>query len=166
MDSKNKAAVKYVNLVTREVTTTLHGGLNSPNALTYDPTRKNLLITDEYFILKYNLRIHNLNVLTGRRILGHSDGDLSTASFHYRIEIFALTQDIILVADTDNNRLRVIDIESNTVASICTGSACIVDADVDKRALNDAHSLLLLDAALYVGQLYAMTLPGNIMLIS
>lgn len=149
-------AVRYVNLMTREVSTLINKGLDYPAGIAYDKTRENLLITDNHSILKYNLLTNSLTLLSGSNTAGCLDGDLSAARFDHPKEILALDNSNILVADDGNNRIRVIDTESNSVTSICTGAIATVEGYNDTCHLRNPYSLILLDGALYVGQYKAI----------
>lgn len=156
-------AVRYVNLITREVSTLLVDHLNNPLTVTYDFTREDLLIVDSHRVLRYNLCTQSLTVLSDTTKAGYSEGELSLpVKFNYPIEVLALSGSIILVVDRGNDRLRVINTTSVTGSSICTGHDYTIDGDIDKCALRSPKCLLLLDGVLYVGQYQAVrALPGT-----
>lgn len=152
-------AIRYVNLATINVTTLPNlRFLLGPAGMSYDSTGDNLLITNNYNIIRYSLQTHSVTVIAGTR---SKNGDLSSIPFQSPRDILILTKNIFLVADDKNHVIRVLDMELSTFASLCNGSAGTVNGNVDRCELHRPYSLLLLDGFLYVGQNQAIRrMPG------
>lgn len=152
---KYNDALKYVDLISKEVTTLLEGGLYYPRGLTYDMKRENLLITDSHFIIRFDLRDHSPTGFAGSRGPGVTGDDLSTAKFSRPYEIILLGNNL-LIADQGNNRLRAIwiypDTDDTSVSSVCPSPSAMRDRDNATCTILRPYSLLYLNGFLYVGQ--------------
>ena len=58
----------------------------------------------------------------------------------------------LLVTDSDNNRLRILDRQSNMTYSLCTGDLAHTDGDMESCTLSWPHSLMVSGDSLYIGE--------------
>jgi hypothetical protein len=153
--------VRLVDLVTKIASTLIRrgAGLYNPLGLMFDHG-KNLIITNLHYISQYNLQSGALVNLTGSLSDGFSDGPLSQAKFYVPLELLSLTESIILVTDDINKRVRLINMATGTVSSICTGATGTVDGSTNVCQLRSSASLLVKHGLIYIGEYTAIrTLP-------
>lgn len=132
-------------------TTPIRSGLSSPHCLAMDRNEEFLFFTDLHR-LGILVIFDELRILTGDHSPGYMNGELSEAKFSNPCGIIPLSPALILVADSNNNRLRLIDIEHNVVSSMCTGSDTDVDGEALNCTVNQPRSLVLKDGVVFVGQ--------------
>lgn len=151
-DSDNDA-IREIDIKKKTTKTLVRKGLKRPMGITFDSTKRNLLITNLHYLSKYHFGTKIVTKLTGSKTKGFADGALDEAMFESPSDAIFLTKNVILVADQHNHRLRVIDIDKNSVSSICTGFDA-VDADGSIRTCKttDPSSLLAHDGFIYIGQ--------------
>lgn len=105
---------------------------------------KVLYLTLSVVILKYHTKTNKIEWL-GDELHGHEgkDSTIQKSSFNGLKGILLLDSGrTLLVADESNNRLRVIDLQSMAVTSICTDSPGSVGSSVDQCTLNQPRALL------------------------
>ena len=129
-------------MITRITTTLINSGLNDPQGITYDTRGDNLLITNNHYMSKHQLTSRILSVLSGTRTRGYGDGKL----FYSPRDLISLSNTLTLVADTYNNRLRLLDTQADLVTTVCRD-----DSDQSCR-VNRPFSLLRVEYLIYVGQ--------------
>ena len=104
--------------------TTAYDGfpLTSPKGMAID--QENPLVI--YVVISHGLVM--LNLLSGHAVTlnaaasaGFGDGQLETSKFNSPRSILQVSASSFLLTDTGNNRLRIMDVENETVSSICTG---------------------------------------------
>lgn len=150
-DKKNNA-LRVFCLVSRITETISHSGLNFPTGIAYDIQGEYLLITNRHYTSKYSLKSRSLTNLTGGIYPGYKDGPLCSAKYYELKAIIFITSTLFLVADRHNNRLRFIDIEQDSVSSICTGEETTRDASARDCSFDKPHALLLKKNLIYIGQ--------------
>ena len=100
-----------------------------------------------------------MNVI-GSTSLGFADGDVSDVRFYRPRELVFLSDDLRLIADGYNHRLRLLNTTSGTVSSICSGSGSTTDGPALTCGLSYPVSLMVHDGLIYVGQRDAIsTIP-------
>lgn len=154
-DSFNNA-VRVVDMTSR-VTTTLissSSGLSSPTGIAFDYLGENLLISSVFRISKYNMKSHTLTNLTGGLHGGFQNGTLAEARFDHLAELTLLAPGIWLTADEYNKNYRVVNVNQNSVGSICPNLATTLnlpDSLVACYFVNSPMSLLAHDGIAYLG---------------
>lgn len=150
------SAIRYVDLLTKYVSTLLSTGLHYPTGIAYDSCKENLLITNEHYISKYNNETGNHTILTGTTERGRGSWDdpisLVNASYRYPYDLLPLTDTLLLVSDQFNNWLRLIDFENDIVYPICTGNQGSKYGTASTCWLHSNAALLLVGDTLYIGQ--------------
>lgn len=154
--SSGNNALCSVNIDTRYVTTLVSNNLPYPSAMSFDWARTSIRLSVEHSIANYAIRDGVVTSTTGWVDPGLSDGALATARFSDPREIAQLSENIFLIADKDNHLLRIVDLQSETITSICSGLKETTDGDTNDCALNYPLSFLYTNGSLYVGQAYAI----------
>ena len=155
-------AVRQVNILTRITETLIRraAGLNNPTGITYDPLGQYLAISNRHFIADKRNGSEALVNVVGSSSSGFADGDASDVKFNCPRELVFLSDDLRLIADEGNNRLRVLNTASGSVSSVCSGSYSTVDGTALTCGLYYPHSLMVQDGLIYVGQYLAIrTIP-------
>ena len=100
-------------------------------------------------LLSYQTRA--FSVIAGSGQLGFKDGSFNQMQFYYPYSIEFLNSHTLLVSDSDNNRLRVLDLITNTSSSICSGEEGHADGNLSTCSLVGPWGLLILTDTVYVG---------------
>ena len=89
------------------------------------------------------------NKLTTTTDVGYRDGDFSTAQFNHPYEIQQVRDGLFLVADNNNQRMRLLDMINKKVLPVCIGSTtnCTTSTDLSIYP----SSLLISNNTVYVG---------------
>lgn len=155
---QGNGVIREVNTITSETTTWvgMSAGLTTPMRVAFDFVGKNLLITDSNHIKEYDIDRQNSSIFTGGGSGSFSDGTLSEAKFNNPRAIIPLSESITLVADNFNQRIRIVNTETDTVTSICTGSAGSSNGDTSQCTLNGPYGLLVKDGYVFIGQTQAI----------
>lgn len=164
LDSFN-LAIRQVDLLTRKAATIVDSAdLWFPARIAFD-REENLLITNQHYISDYNFFTGTAYVISGRTRAGNKDGTLNTARFNNPKDLISLYNGIILLADSGNHQLRLVDRANNFVYSI-SNSNPIIKHDNSAR-LTFPTSLLATDQLIYVGQRHdIMSLPCKCKIIT
>lgn len=156
-------AVRQIDLITRNVQTliTPPAGLTYPSGLTFDQSGENLIITNNHFIGEKNSGSRSLVNIIGRGLGGFKDGSLTEAVFRSPRELAFLSDKVALLADRDNGRVRVLNLEADFVFSICDGAGYRPrNGPIQTCQTYRPSSILVTDGLIYVGQDGAIrTLP-------
>ncbi|NBO71901.1 hypothetical protein EBV26_15705, partial [bacterium] len=111
-------------------------------------------------IYKVNLLFGQLSIYTGQGKLGFLDGNSSTALFNGAAGFMVSTNGKLYVADTGNNRIRVVDTDGSTTTLAGTGATGYVDTSPSVTAATsqfNAPNDVAIDSA---GNLYVID-TGN-----
>ena len=152
---EGSSIVRQVNLRTGFTKTLVSRSsrLRFPLGMVADFSGRELLITTRTGISGYNARLQRLRIIAGKKDrLGYSDKSLRRSFFRWPRAVVQLSDDIILVADTDNNRLRVLNMANDTVSSICTGREKTKNTIATNCGLERPDSLLVEGEKIYIGQ--------------
>lgn len=90
---------------------------------------------------------------SGDNRFGSLDSTLSLSRYNYLqgLVVFRIESDILIVADSRNNKLRKIPSKGN-VSSICTGAERYQDGDINSCGLYRPFSLMVMNGMLYIGE--------------
>lgn len=153
-------AVRLVEVITRRTETLINIGLYGPRGISLDENGENLYIANFNYINKYNMESQALTDVAGNGSNGYGDGRLHEAQFSNLRHLIGLSDNLLLVVDGNNLRLRLIDIENDSVTSICNGEKKTEDGTQKSCSLNDPFSLVLGESQIYIGEIRAIrTLP-------
>lgn len=129
--------------------------LRFPNAVLADETDNRLFIVDSN---------HNRIVISNlagavQDVIGNGqpawqDGDYATASFYHPQGITLAGDNTLYVADTENQRLRRVDLQARTVTTVAgTGEQFVLQADAGpalQSRLNSPWAVLYVDGRVYI----------------
>ena len=141
-DYSNKA-VRTVDVMSQFVGTFVKSdSLQYIRSITQDQTRGDLYVTvpQAVYRITYTQRIVSM---IARRTDSFSckDSTLLDSLFDWPYELIFITPHTLLVADKDNKKLRLVDMNSDNVRTLSV-----------RNSLNNPNSLLLTNNSLYVGQ--------------
>ena len=147
-------AVRHVDINTRVVSTFYKGALNYPLGITQDFSSGDLYMTTFSAVYHLNYHSKDLTLITGSPTQhGYRDGDFSVSLFYYPNELLLIdNMRKLLVTDYNNNRLRILDRQSNTTYSLCTGARGHIDGDMDSCSLYWPRSLMVSGDSLFIGE--------------
>ncbi|MCB9642807.1 MAG: hypothetical protein H6728_06985 [Myxococcales bacterium] len=151
--------------------TALNAQLYRPSGLSLNAQGELLIIdTENKRIRKLGLNTGTVTTLTGDDPRGYVDGPVGTAKFN---RVSAMTSDpttgIIYVADTENHRIRKVDLQGNTTTLSGTGQAGYLDGDSATARFSSPRGIYfsLRDRILYVSdarnhRIRKVDLQGNV----
>ena len=121
---------KIRRLNSTHLTTVFDGSpMNTPKGMIIHPqTPLQLYVLVDNGIVKLNLlTLHAIKLNTADN-RGFRDGVLATAKFSIPQSIILMTPNSFLLSDYANDRLRIWDMENDTVSSICTGKYLLLNS--------------------------------------
>ena len=151
-DSGNNA-IRIVDLEKLVVSTLYKSdeNLRQPVGMIWDNSTNTLIVSGNYYLKRLSIRSLDLTTLSGST-KGDLDGTLEEAKYGLLDgEIITLTSNVYLLADRHNNKVRMIDVVNNKVATICS-----TEDDSSTRLIPSCKpeypaALLLFNQTLYVG---------------
>ena len=143
-------ALRSVDVTSATVSTVIKTGFNYPRGLTWYNGR--LLVCNQNYISEIIWSFDGTasnNILTGYTTGGYKDGDFTGAKFSYPFDIHKWRDDLFLVADQSNSRLRLLDMTNRKVLPVCIGSTTSCTTSTSLSAY--PRSLLVINGTVYVG---------------
>ena len=147
----HSGSLKTVNIVRKHVSTMYRSSYSLRNLL-QDPSTGNIYVAFEQGLGLYDYQGNTFSIITGSRTTGFEDGEFSQLRFFYPQGLVFLSRSTLLVVDHFNDRLRVLDLTTNTSSSICSGVRGHSDGDLSSCQLDRPWSLLKVNDTVYVGQ--------------
>lgn len=152
---RHNRAVRHVDIKSTLVSTFYNDAtLNEAFGITQEVSSGNLYLTTLTAVYQLHYLAKQLTLIAGSPTKrGYGDGSFSASLFSYITEPM-LTDNgrKLLLANEDNNRLRVLDLESNTTFSLCAGTRGHKDGDMDSCTLDTPHSLMVSGHSLFIGE--------------
>ena len=152
-NNRGDVLIRVFDLTQRTVSTLINlrnaGFMGFARNIALDPSEQNIYVSSHSMLAKVNLDTKTYTAVTPTTFdRGFKDGPLSTAAVSSPSEIIFLNDNTILISDELNQRLRVIDLKTSTISSICSPSnpSGSRGADGDIRSCTFAFSL---EALLY-----------------
>lgn len=149
-DGRGKS-LSYLSESDKNVTT-LHIGINSYRYMCQQQTTGDIFVTYSLGVDFFNYRENTMLNLVQSSMREFADGMFHQVKFNNLLAIVLLTENTLLVADSDNNRLRILDLSTNTSTSICSGTFGQVDGNLSDCSLVGPWSLLIWQNTLYIGE--------------
>lgn len=152
----DKSNIRHINKLSinnpRPVTTFFRStsALSSIRNIAQDPITGDMFITAQSTIMKLTYDSKSIISLAGG--LGFRDCDFSYSLFNSLKDILIIDNNKLMVVDTNNYRLRLMDLDGETVTSFCSGVPGHSNGDMKTCKLHIAYSLMVLNDSLYVGQ--------------
>lgn len=150
--------IRQIDIITLRTTTFIDqaAGLHLPLGIAYNRKKDHLLFSgNNKIISSYNLQSNSHSLIAGSTV-GFSDGSLSEAKFSNPRELIALSDTVIIITDSKNHRLRVIDTTLNSTFSICTGTEATKNGPVESCETNYPAAVIIRDGVIYIGQIGAI----------
>ncbi len=154
-----------------EASTAMQRPLAFPGKIIADPAGKRLFISDtnHHRIVVLSLPDHHVDVVIGSGEESDQDGDYSQAAFR-QPQGMALRGDTLYVADTENHRIRAVDLKSKTVTTIAgTGKQAfqLTGGKAMATPLNSPWDLTAVGDTLYIAmagnhQIWALNLTDGL----
>ena len=125
-----------------------------PRGMTLDKVSGVIYVTVRHGIVRMYLdRDVTERLFSSETRAGFRDGDFSVAHFNHPTGIAILPDDdILLVADTKNHRVRIVDLRTRVVYSICTGQPGNGPGNFDECYLYEPEAVTAIDSEVYIGQ--------------
>ena len=100
-------------------------------------------------------------VISGSASSGFQDGPFSEVQFFSPVALSFLNNHTLLVSDKYNDRLRVLNLITNTSSSICSGEHGYADGDFSICSLVSPRGLLTLTDTVYIGSQRIRRIEGK-----
>ena len=150
----------YTNYHGYQYVTTFYrstSSLQNPTGITQEHTSGDLFITTQaryVYKLAYSSKAQTL--LSGTASSGFQDGFFCQTLFYAPYELLLLRPHKLLIADSHNHRLRVLDLNSLMTSSLCSGTSGTVDGNLTACTLQYPYSLAVINDSLFIGQYQAI----------
>lgn len=118
-DSINKS-IRKIDLFQNKVSTFKQLD-QSPRSITIRRDSLKMYVTTRSQLIEITMSDGLINYIINSAEAGFNDGSLASAQISNPAAILQFKRDLYLLADTDNNRLRIVDIANNRTSSVCTG---------------------------------------------
>lgn len=153
-DSDNHA-LRMINMADAVCSTVISKklrGIFYPKGLSLDWRKKKLLIANDHFISSVDVQNYDIDVIAGTSssTFGFKDADTKNSMFSDPHGVISLSENITVIADHDNYRIRVVDLIQKNVYSICSGYPSTEEGDVAACGLMNPNDLLYWNSYLYV----------------
>lgn len=136
--------------------------LSNPHGLTQHPTSGDLYISVHHSIVTYHYSQKVLTILTGSGHPSFQDGRFSEAAFYYPAAVLLLLEaNQLIVSDNTNYRLRILDLDTSTTSSICSGVYGQVDGNLRTCQLLEVAAVTVIDGVLYIGESKSIRFIGR-----
>ena len=135
-------SLKTVNIVSKHASTIYYDSSYGLKYLLQDPATGNIYVTFNHGVGLYIYQSNTFSIITGSTSSGFVEGELSQLRIEYPAGLVFLSRGTLLVADMNNNGLRVLDLTTNSSSSICTGVGGHSDGDASSCQLTQPWSLL------------------------
>ena len=146
-------SLKKINVASKHVSTIFKDSSYRLSALLQDPSTGNIYVTFAHGLGLIDHESLSFSVIAGSSSQhGFEDGAISQMRFHIPGEIAFLCPQNLLIADSFNHRLRVLDLITNTSSSICSGVGAHLDGDLSSCQLSLPQSLLTVNDVIFVGE--------------
>ena len=160
---RNNHAVRLVNTNYAsgyQYVTTFYRSTNSlqyPTGITQEYASGDLFITTHsHYVYKLAYSSKALTILSGTGSGGFQDGFSCQTRFSYPYEPLLIGRHTLLIADSSNYRLRVLDLNSLTTGSLCSGTGGTVDGNLTACSTYYPRSLAVVNDSLFIGQFKAI----------
>lgn len=152
VSDRGNNALRAVSLLFGNVSTIpLASQLKFPLFAMLDDSRNALFVSSRYQLNQINLFDYTVDNVTGDGTYGDSDGWFDRATFKDVRGIVKLSENVLIVADSSQSKLKVLDLQQKFVTSICAENDLDADGDIRVCRVFRPISLLVVDGFLYIG---------------
>ena len=99
----------------------------------------------------FSYQTKTFTLISGSTSSGFQDGPFSEVQFDAPVALSFLNNRTLLVSDEYNHRLRVLDLNTNTSFSICSGEPGHADGDFNHCSIAGPYGLMTLMDTVYIG---------------
>jgi len=148
-------AIRSLRIGHGMVNTVIKGSswLPHPRGLVGDSAQRYLYVTIRHGIIRVDPNTGGTEIISASLSRGWGDGSFSSARFNYPAELVFLAKDILVVADEKNYLLRILNLKTKKVSSVCNGVKQLATGTGGSDcSLNDARAVLFLGRFLYTGE--------------
>ena len=146
----------YTNYHGYQYVTTFYrstSSLRNPTGITQEHTSGDLFITLlTHYVYKLAYSLKALTLLSGTGSRGFQDGFSCQTRFSSPYELLLLRPHKLLIADSHNHRLRVLDLNSLMTSSLSSGTSGTVDGNLTACTLQYPFSSAVVNGSLFIGQ--------------
>lgn len=123
-----------------------------------------ILAPVEFGVLRFSFPWLNVTLVSGGDVRGDFDGNLIQSLYDQPLEMVVIDEDIYIVLDQGNHKLRVVDAVNNRVTSICTGNSTeFQEGFSDTCEIPSPITILHVEGIIYIGLFSRIVqLPGNL----
>ena len=149
----NLSSLKKIIVASQHNSTIYKDSSYRLSTMLQDPSTGNIYVTFDHGLGLFDYENKSFSVVAGSS--SHAvfvEGALSQVQFNYPEEVAVLCPHKLLIADKSNHRLRVLDLNTNTSSSICSGASGLLDGDLSTCQLNRPWSLLTVNDVIFVGE--------------
>lgn len=145
-------ALRMVDISTQNVQTLVtSAALREPKGLVQEHDSGDIYVSIKYGVARYDYSARTVIRIAGG-VNGASDGSLLSASFKRpKGIVFVPQENLLILADDYNNKLRVLNLNTNTTSSICTGQIGTKSKNLRRCRMELPCSLMLNRSTLYIG---------------
>ena len=146
-------SLKKIILANKHVSTIYKDSTYRLSSQLQDPSTGNIYVTFNHGLGLFDYETLSFSVIAGSSShAGFVDGAISQIRFIYPEEVAFLCPHKLLIADSGNNRLRVLNLITNNSSSICSGVRGHLDGDLLSCKLNRPRSFLTVNDVIFVGE--------------
>ena len=159
----NLGSLKKIILASKHVSTIHKESSYRLTTLLQDPSTGNIYVTFLHGLGLIDYESLSFSVIAGSSSQsGLVDGAISQVRFSNPREVAFLCPHKLLIADSSNDRLRLLDLITNTSTSICSGVQAHLDGDLSSCQLQGPWSLLTVNDVTFVGEYnYIRSIQGE-----
>ena len=148
----DSVSIKSVDTLTRNISTLYRGELRLRHML-QNTTSGDIYVTFDHGIALLNYTGNILMILAGSTSKGLRDGDFGKVQFNEPEEIISLSADFLLLADSRNQKLRLLNLRTKqSCISVCSGTSGSMNGNLTSCQLSVPRSLFKVNNTLYIGQ--------------
>ena len=92
---------------------------HNPREALVDPSRGQVYVSITYGMAQLDMKTDKFTYITHQESHGYKDGTLADSEWYWSTGLTMLLNDTLIVADANNDKLRVIDLLSNNVSTWC-----------------------------------------------
>ena len=148
--SEYTCALKSMSIVNRNVSTLGRSDFRNQLSILQDQNTGNIFLTFSHGIGLYDYQRKTYVTIAGSSTQGFADGTFSSTRFALPQNLIFLNNHTLLLADEQNNRLRILNLRSNMSSSICSGMQGHAEGDLASCQLFYPYALLIINSIIYV----------------
>lgn len=161
---RGNRALRTINIKTRVVMTLYKNDASTETyqGMLQENNTGDIYLTFRHGVTKYDYKTKSLSQVTGSSSAGFQDNLFDEIQFYHPKELTLISNDVLIVADSYNHLLRVLNLTSKTGISKCSGHRGHLDGELSTCQLWYPQSLCLINGTIYIGESGAIrTISGK-----